>query len=102
MAKVLVTALDREGVPPKEVSPRLRSQLNYFMTAPGAPGVPPLGESEYWFDPDDVGRWLDDGVFHLVSPLDTANRTEVELTEEQEDFLGWLRANQVRHVRVSG
>jgi hypothetical protein len=102
MAKVLVTALDRGGVSPKAVSPRLRSQLNYFMTAPGAPGVPTLGEDEYWFDPGDVARWLDDGVFHLVSPLDTANRTEVELTEEQEDFLGWLRANQVRHVRVSG
>jgi hypothetical protein len=26
--------------------------------------------------------------------------TEVELTEEQEAMLGWLKANQVQHVRV--
>ena len=30
------------------------------------------------------------GVFYLVSPLDTANMTEVEITEEQESLLGWL------------
>ena len=37
---------------------------------------------------------------YLVSPLDTANMTEVELTEEQETVLGWLDRNQVQHVRV--
>lgn len=100
MARIIVSALDREGVSPRVISPRLRSQLNYFMTSPGSVGVPPLGEREFWFDPEDVRRWLDDGVFRLVSPLDTANMTEVELTEEQEDFLGWLGANQVSHVRV--
>jgi hypothetical protein len=26
--------------------------------------------------------------------------TEVELTEEQEAFLQWLKENQVQHVRV--
>jgi len=102
MAKALVTALDQVGIPPREISPRLRSQLNYFVTVAGLPGVPPLGENELWFDPEEVKTWVDDGVFHLVSPLDTANTTEVELTEEQEDFLNWLRAENVRHVRVDG
>ena len=47
-----------------------------------------------------VKKWLDDGVFYLVSPLDSANMTEVELTEEQEMLLNWLDKNQVEHVRV--
>ena len=64
-------------------------------------GTPSLGEDEYWFDPSEVSRWLDDGVFYLVSPLDTANMTEVELTEEQEEFLGWLNAKGVAHVRIA-
>lgn len=100
MAKILVTPLDQVEVPPREISPRLRSQLNYFITVAGLPGVPPLGEKEFWFDPAEVETWVEDGLFHLVSPLDTANTTEVELTEEQEDFLGWLRSKHVRHVRV--
>ena len=70
------------------------------MSASGAPGVPTLGKDEYWFAAADVARWLDEGVFYLVSPLDTANMTEVELTEEQEAFLQWLKENQVQHVRV--
>ena|SRR5437868_2322813 len=102
MSKILVTAIDRDDVPPKEVSTRLRSQLNYFASAPGSSGVPALGENEYWFDPAEVARWVDEGVFFLVSPLDSAHTTEVELSEEQEDFLGWLLSRQVRHVRVVG
>ena len=50
--------------------------------------------------PQEVAKWLDDGVFYLVSPLDTANMTEVELTEEQETMLTWLDRNQIQHVRV--
>ena len=101
MSKILVVPLDRGGVPPRAITLRLRSQLNYFVTSPGTPGVPDLGEGEYWFDEESVARLLDDGVFYLVSPLDTANMTEVELTEEQEEFLGWLKAGGVRNVRVT-
>ena len=36
----------------------------------------------------------------LVSPLDTENMTEVELSEEQEVLLGWLDKHQVQHIRV--
>jgi hypothetical protein len=92
--------LDRPSVAARAITPRLRAQLVYFASAASEPGVPPLGENEYWFAASDVARWLDDGVFHLVSPLDTANMTELELTEEQEALLGWLKANAVQHVRV--
>ncbi len=92
--------IDRPDVAPYLISPRLRSQLVYFMSAPGAEGMPELGENEYWFAPGEVATWLEDGVFYLVSPLDTANMTEVEITEEQENLLGWLNANAVQHVRV--
>src|SRR5215471_11278926 len=100
MAQQRLVPLDRTELAPMPISPRLRAQLVYFMSAPGAAGVPALGEAEYWFAADDVARWIDEGVFYLVSPLDTANMTEVELTEEQEAFLGWLKGHRVRHVRL--
>lgn len=78
----------------------MRGQLVYFMAAPTAPGMPALGENEYWFAPDEVKKWVAEGVFYLVSPLDSANMTEVELTEEQENMLNWLDKNQITHVRV--
>lgn len=70
------------------------------MSTPGAPGIPPLAENEYWFAEAEVAKVLDDGVIYLVSPLDTANMTEVEISEEQENFLGWLQDKKVQHVRV--
>jgi hypothetical protein len=102
MARLELVPLDRPEVPPLPISPRLRNQLVYFMSAPGTPGVPPLGEHEFWFAQDDVARWLDEGVFYLISPLDTANQTEVELTEEQESLLHWLKARRVQRVRLIG
>lgn len=92
--------LDRPEVPPRRISPRLRSQLVYFTSALGEPGVPELGEGEYFFARAEVARWLEEGVFYLVSPLDTANMTEVEISEEQESLLEWLDSTQVQHVRV--
>ena len=62
--------------------------------------MPALGENEFWFARDEVAKWLDDGVFYLVSPLDSANMTEVEITEEQEAMLFWLNRNQIQHVRA--
>ncbi len=100
MAQPQLLPVDHPEVGPRPISPRLRSQLVYFMSSPDAPGVPPLGENEYWFAQDEVAKWLDDGVIYLVSPLDTANMTEVEISEEQESFLGWLKSKGVQHVRV--
>ena len=100
MSQVKLFAVDRPEVSPLPISERLRSQLVYFMTSATAQGVPALGENEFWFASDEVARWLDDGVFYLVSPLDSANMTEVEITEEQESMLFWLKRNQVQHVRA--
>jgi hypothetical protein len=101
MSHLRVTPIDRPEVAPRAISPRLRSQLVYFGAAAGGDGVPTLGDGEYWFRPEEVERWVDEGVFYLVSPLDTANQTEVEISEEQEVFLLWLRDEGVCHVRVT-
>jgi hypothetical protein len=100
MKPAKLVPVDRTDLPPRSISHRLRTQLTYFMSVPGSSGVPSLGENEYWFAAAEVARWLDEGVFFLVSPLDTANMTEVELTEEQESLLHWLKAGCVQHVRV--
>jgi hypothetical protein len=100
MSQCSLVALDRPDVRPLAISPRMRGQLVYFMAAPSAAGMPTLGENEYWFARDEVKKWVDEGVFYLVSPLDSANMTEVELTEEQEALLSWLDKNQIQHVRV--
>jgi len=100
MAQAVLIAIDRTNVAPCPLSARLRAQLVYFMSAPGAAGVPTLAENEYWFAADEVARWVDEGVFYLVSPLDTANMTEVELSEEQESLLNWLKDSRVQHTRL--
>jgi hypothetical protein len=100
MAQAVLIPIDRPDVAPWPISARLRAQLVYFMSAPGSAGVPVLAENEYWFAVDEVARWVDEGVFYLVSPLDTANMTEVELSEEQEALLQWLKDNRVQHTRL--
>ena len=101
MARLELVPLDRPDLPPRPITGRLRTQLVYFGSAADAPGVPPLGPDEFFFAAADVARWLDDGVLYLVSPLDTANMTEVELSEEQEAFLLWLQSTGVQHVRLA-
>ncbi|MDX1970653.1 MAG: hypothetical protein SFV23_26015, partial [Planctomycetaceae bacterium] len=58
-------------------------------------------EREYWIRRDDARRILDDGVITIVSPLDSASRTEIEITEDQERWLEWLARYDVQHVRLS-
>ena len=100
MAGPLLVPLDRPNVAPLSISPRLRAQLVYFSVIDGTEGVPKLGEGEFFFLKSEVQCWLEDGAISLVSPLDTANKTEVELEEEQESLLNWLEKNNVWHVRV--
>jgi hypothetical protein len=100
MALPRLVPIDRPGVAPCSISARLRGQLVYFMTPPGSPGLPALAENEFWFAAAEVARWLDEGVIYLVSPLDSANATEVELSDEQEVWLAWLQKNGVEHLRV--
>ncbi len=100
MSQPRLLPVNQPHVSPLTISDRLRGQLVYFMTPPGSAGVPVLGEDEYWIARDEVARWLAEGVFYLVSPLDSANATEVELTEEQESLMGWLDKHGVQHVRL--
>ena len=80
---------------------RFARDVAYFMTPPGERGVPNLPAGEYWIDKLDAARWLDEGVLVLVSPLDSENQTEVEISEEQEKWLEWMVANDVQHVRLT-
>jgi hypothetical protein len=97
---VNVVPVDRPEVAPFMMSDRFRTEIAYFMSLPGESGVPKLGDHEYWIDPAQAQTWLDEGVFRLVSPLDSASRAEIELSEEQEAWLEWMLANHVRHVRL--
>lgn len=100
MALQFIASVDHPEAPPLRISPRLRSQFVYFMTPSDHPGLPEIGENEYWIAKDDVTKWLMEGVIELLSPLDTEKVTEVELTEEQETFLTWLNRHHVEHIRI--
>ncbi|MGE3536830.1 MAG: hypothetical protein AB7N91_05240 [Candidatus Tectimicrobiota bacterium] len=93
-------AMDNTAAPHLVISPRLRSQIVYFMTPPDAPQVPPLAANDYWIDAAQSATWFAEGVFELVSPLDGEQRTVLELSEEQEAFLEWLTTYQIQHIRV--
>lgn len=97
---VLVYAIDRPELPPYSMSDRFRHEIAYFMSVPGEQGVPNVGPREYWVGLDQVRDWLTDGAILLVSPLDSASRTEVELSEEQEGWLEWMAEHQVQHLRL--
>lgn len=95
-----VIAVGREDVVPFTMSDRFRHEITYFMSIPGQHGVPAMPAGQYWVSLDDTRRWLDEGVFYLVSPLDSENKTEVELSEEQEAWLEWMLQYQVQHIRL--
>ena len=97
-----LVAIGRTDVKPFKISPRHRSQFVYFACPPGQQGIPKLEEGEFFFALKETEKWQDDGVIFLVSPLDTDNMTEVELTEEQEDLMDWLVKNKLEHVRLEG
>ncbi len=100
MARFRVVPIDQPEVAPLPISARLSSQIVYFMSAPDADGVPELKQGEYWIAEAEVERILEEGTVLLISPLDSENATEVEITEEQESFLEWLQAHRIQHLRV--
>jgi len=71
------------------------------MTPSGEGGAPTLAAQEYWISLPNARTWYDEGVFSLVSPLDSENQTEIELSEEQEDWLAWMIKNEVERVRLT-
>lgn len=96
---LIVEAVDRPELAPFAMPERFRTEVAYFMSLP-EPGEPALPSGEYRVRSADVRTWLEEGVFHLVSPLDSAFQAEVELTEEQETWLEWMAANQIERIRL--
>jgi len=95
-----VHAVNRSDVPPITMSDRFRTEVAYFMSLAEEEGVPSLGKGEYWIDSARSTKWLDDGEFHLVSPLDSGTQAEIELSEEQEAWLEWMTKHAVQHIRL--
>lgn len=97
---VRVVPLDGQPTATIEMPERFRLEVVYFMTPGDATGAPELGPGEYWIEPQNVERWLDDGCFSVVSPLDAESVAEIELSEEHERWLEWLKKNQITRVRI--
>jgi hypothetical protein len=97
---MLIQAVDKPDLPPFEMPERFRTEIPFFITPSGEKGAPPLQADEYWIRLEDARRWYDDLVIEIVSPLDAASKTEIELTEEQEAWLEWMIANEIERVRV--
>ena len=95
-----VHAVDRPELSPFVMPDRFRTEVAYFMTPAGEPGVPALGPREYWVRTEDARQWLEDFVVYVVSPLDAAAKAELELTEAQEAWLEWMVENRVQHIRL--
>ena len=97
-----IVAVDQPQAPPLDLADRFRLEIPFFMTPPGERGAPAkLPDGEYWIEPDDARRWLDELVVYVVSPLDAENKAEIELTEYHEAFLEWLLKHGVRHVKLT-
>lgn|SRR5690606_11512480 len=92
-------AVGRPDVPALPMPERFRHEIAYFMSLPDAPGAPQLGANEYWIPLDNARRWLDEGAFSIVSPLDSEHQAVAELTEDQERWLEWLVTHKIEHIR---
>jgi hypothetical protein len=98
---VLVYAVNRPELAPFRMPDRFRHEITYFMTISGEGGVPKLPAGEYWIRLADSTTTLDDGVLRIVSPLDSASKAEIEISEEQEAWLEWMVKSGVEHVRLA-
>lgn len=98
---IQVVSLDHPQLAPLPMPDRFRTEISYFMTLPGSPGVPTLQPQEYWVRLEDAQQWLDDGSFQLVSPLDAAAKAEIELSEDHERWLEWMVEHQTQHIRLT-
>jgi hypothetical protein len=97
---VKVVSIDQPGAGSIEMPDRFRKEIVYFMTPTDTAGAPACGPNEYWIRSTDAQRWLEDGIFTLVSPLDAESVAEIELTEDQERWLEWMVSQGVTHVRL--
>ncbi|QDT38349.1 hypothetical protein Pan189_27400 [Stratiformator vulcanicus] len=73
---------------------RFRTEIVYFADPlPGERG-------SYTIDTPKCREILDDGVFRLVSPLDSEGLAEIEISEDQERFLEWVTEYKVAAVKI--
>ena len=97
----LVYAVEKPELPPFEMPARFKHDITYFVTLAGELGVPAtLAEGEWWVRRIDARRLYDEGVIRIVSPLDSANSVDVEITEEQEAWLKWLIQHEIELMRL--
>lgn len=96
-----VFAVDHPELAPLEMPARFKHDIAYFMTPAGESGVPELAAGEFWVRLEEAQHWLDEGVLSLVSPLDSENRAEAEISEDQERWLEWMLEHRIQHVRLA-
>jgi hypothetical protein len=100
METMKIYSVDHADVSPIEMPDRFRHDIAYFMAPSGEDGVPELPTGEFWIRTADAERWLDDLVFEIISPLDSQNVAEIEITDEQESFFEWILQHGINHVRL--
>ena len=98
---VQVIPIDQPSVAPLQMPDRFRKEIVYFMTPAEGDGAPALGKNEYWIRAHDAVKWLDDGFFSLVSPLDAESVAEIELSEDQETWLEWMVQHNICTVKIA-
>ena len=89
-----VYAVDKPELPPLEMPDRFQNDIRYFIT------LNELPPNQYCVSLEEAGKWLEEGVFYLPSPLDNERQAEVEITEEQEVWLEWMIENQIDRIRL--
>jgi hypothetical protein len=98
----LVYAVDKPELAPFEMPTRFRHDIIYFVTSAGEQGAPEtIVAGEWWVQLADARRFYEEGVIRIVSPLDSANSVEFEITEEQEAWLKWMIEHEVERVRLA-
>jgi hypothetical protein len=99
---VLVHAVGRPDLAPFSMPDRFRHEITFFIAVAGEGGIPKLPAGEYWVRLGDSRTTFEEGVVRIVSPLDSASKAEIEISEEQETWLEWMIQNNIEHVRLGG
>lgn len=97
---VRVFAVGKPEIPELTMPDRFRHEVTYFITPAGEPGVPPLEPGTYFVRAVDARRIYDDGCVEIVSPLDSAMRAEIELSEDHERWLEWMLEHEIEQIRL--
>jgi hypothetical protein len=96
-----VHAVGRDDPPPFIMPDRFHRDVAYFMTPAGESGVAELQANEFWVRLEEAKMWLEDGVLLLISPLDSSQKAEVEISDDQEAWLQWMVQNEIQHIRLT-